>query len=60
MKWFCQHCGHIVEREGYTEICPQCWRPTMKGVADNEQRKAEDDSIGNQKTSGAISGLDKH
>ena len=44
MKWACQHCGHVVEREGYTEICPQCWRSTMKGVVEDEQRTEESNS----------------
>lgn len=44
MKWVCQHCGYVIEREGYTEICPQCWQATMKGDVGDEQRAAEDDS----------------
>ena len=43
MKWVCQSCGDVIERVGYTEICPQCWQPTMKGVVDYEQRTEESD-----------------
>lgn len=43
MKWICQRCGYVIEREGYTEICPQCWQPTMKGEFDG-QRETQADS----------------
>ena len=60
MKWVCQHCGHVIERKGYTEICPQCWRPTMKGELDHEQCEKKNDSGYYQEVAGAIPGLDKH
>ena len=44
MKWVCQSCGYVIERVGYTEICPQCWQPTMKGVIEDEQRTEESNS----------------
>ena len=47
MRWICQHCGYVVERGGYTEICPECWQATMKGD-NNEQREAEGDSSNHQ------------
>lgn len=47
MKWICQRCGYIVERDGYTEICPQCWEPTMKGEYLDEQCETNTDQEGN-------------
>lgn len=41
MKWICQRCGYSIEREGHTEICPQCWEPTMqKEIVDEQQEKS--------------------
>lgn len=39
MKWVCQQCGYTVEREGYTEICSQCWQSSMKEEAERETTK---------------------
>lgn len=41
MEWVCESCGYKLVRTGYTEICPQCWRPTMKGVANDERSETE-------------------
>lgn len=38
MKWVCDICGYIIDREGYTEICPQCWQPSMHKEDTYEQK----------------------
>lgn len=42
MKWICQDCGYIIELTGYTEICPQCWQATMKGVSLDERKETKE------------------
>lgn len=44
MRWICQNCGYIFEREGFTEICPQCWQAAMKGESVYEQHEKKSDS----------------
>lgn len=46
--WICTNCGYRLEREGYTEICPYCWQPSMRGEEDVEQFSAPAAQIGNR------------
>ena len=48
MVWVCINCGYRLEREGYTEICPNCWQPSMRGEEDVEQFSAPAAQIGNR------------
>lgn len=56
MVWVCMHCGHRLKREGYTEICPNCWQPSMRKEDDVEQYSAEMDQSGDEGTSGEKAG----
>lgn len=57
LVWVCIHCGHRLEREGYTEICPNCWQPSMRKEDDAEQYAPPADQNGDQ---GATEGQAGH
>lgn len=44
--WVCANCGYQLEREGFTEICPDCGQVSMEKEDVNERRQTPTDQDG--------------